>query len=260
MKKIFIGVVLGATITFSGTTFANLMLQDIQVARNTINLEVNGEKIHEDNFIYEGRTYVQLRAIGEMLGKDVGWNGETRTASIKEKVIITPTITVTPTPTSVKVNHIEPTEKNINKHLSNFSKLDTDIGKTDFTFTVIHNESNFMEHDYSIGVNYDSTFFYDLKYSNKYTEEQTSKVKQQLKAHQESIARSLISNMPNIKFKGSYSHTWYKYPSIKEGFQSRNYYSWQNYDDADLYCDFDKVYSSTKVSTFRWCPALDDEL
>ncbi|MNM25400.1 N-acetylmuramoyl-L-alanine amidase CwlA precursor [compost metagenome] len=42
---------------------------------------VNDAKI-EDGFILEGRVYVPLRSVGEALGAKVGWNNDTKTATI----------------------------------------------------------------------------------------------------------------------------------------------------------------------------------
>ncbi|MNO45390.1 N-acetylmuramoyl-L-alanine amidase CwlA precursor [compost metagenome] len=42
---------------------------------------VNGEKI-EDGFILEGRVYVPLRSVSEALGAKVGWDNNTKTATI----------------------------------------------------------------------------------------------------------------------------------------------------------------------------------
>jgi hypothetical protein len=61
--------------------------EGIDVAFNQIKLTVNGNKVDADNILYNGRTYVQMRAISEMLGKDVGWDQETKTASINDKKI-----------------------------------------------------------------------------------------------------------------------------------------------------------------------------
>lgn len=87
MNKTFKGFVLGVVITtlLMGTAFGVSVSESITVVRNSINLTVNGQKVNADNFVHEGTTYVPLRAIGEMLGKDVGWNAATRTASINDK-------------------------------------------------------------------------------------------------------------------------------------------------------------------------------
>jgi hypothetical protein len=81
------GFIIGAITTLSLTALA-VEMEMISVSRNTINLEVNTIPIAEDNFIYQGRTYVQLRAIGEMLGKKIGWDNLTRTATIDDCKII----------------------------------------------------------------------------------------------------------------------------------------------------------------------------
>lgn len=68
-----------------GTVVGSGVKETIEVAFNSINLTVNGNKVDADTILYEGTTYVPLRAAGEMLGKEVGWNGNTNTASINDK-------------------------------------------------------------------------------------------------------------------------------------------------------------------------------
>ena len=86
MKKrfaILIAVALVFTLTIS-VSYA-VISDYILVHRNLINIEVNGVPAEVDNFLFNGRTYVQLREISEMLNKDVGWNPDTRVASINDK-------------------------------------------------------------------------------------------------------------------------------------------------------------------------------
>lgn len=45
----------------------------------------NGEAYVPSGVIYEGTTYVPLRFVGESLGYDVGWNGETGTITVGEE-------------------------------------------------------------------------------------------------------------------------------------------------------------------------------
>jgi hypothetical protein len=92
MKKSIKGFVLGliiATLLMS-TALGSGVRQSIDVVINSINLTVNGQSVSADNFVYEGTTYVPLRAIGEMLGKDVGWDNTTKTASVNDKGIYIP--------------------------------------------------------------------------------------------------------------------------------------------------------------------------
>jgi len=78
-KYIYIFVVI---IILTNITFATSNIIEIHVLKNQVVVEVNGDKVPVDNFLYEGTTYVPLRAVSEMLGADVGWIGETRTATI----------------------------------------------------------------------------------------------------------------------------------------------------------------------------------
>ena len=87
MKKTIKGFILGVIITalFTGTVLGSGLMKTIEVGFNTVNLTVNGKKVSADNILYDGTTYVPLRATAEILGKEVGWDGATRTASINDK-------------------------------------------------------------------------------------------------------------------------------------------------------------------------------
>jgi hypothetical protein len=88
--------------------------QSIEVIFNKVNLSVNGNKIDLPNILFEEVTYVPLRSVADALGKDVGWDGETNTVSINDKVVATPTPTPTikPTPTPTPIPSFD-TNKNI---------------------------------------------------------------------------------------------------------------------------------------------------
>lgn len=51
--------------------FADTVKEMIEVYRNHVTIEVDGEKVNVDNFIYDDTTYAPLRAVAEMLNKDV---------------------------------------------------------------------------------------------------------------------------------------------------------------------------------------------
>lgn len=87
MKKYLKGFILGVIITtlLMSTAFGKTITKTIDVVYNSVNLTVNGKKVEADNILYEGTTYVPLRAIAEILGKEVGWDQATRTASINDK-------------------------------------------------------------------------------------------------------------------------------------------------------------------------------
>lgn len=145
----------------------------------------------------------------------------------------------------------------LDKH---YSYLDTSLGRTNFTFTISENSNVITAYDYWIQVNYDFSFFYDLKYSIKYTSDQKIQVKQELKDFQEKLAKDVISKMPNKKLCGGYLRSWYRYPNLRLDLQVLRYYSWENYDEPNYLVDIMKTYESTKPSTFRWDSLSDDEL
>lgn len=137
----------------------------------------------------------------------------------------------------------------------NYSSVDTSLGTTKFKFSIIENETIMSAYDFWIMVNYESDFFYDLKYSNKITNEQREKVKSELKDHQEKIGKAVIERMPDKKFLGGYYDSWYRYPNLEIDLITRQYYSWTNFDGSIA-----DRYEETKPSTFRWWDLLDNEL
>lgn len=90
MKKTIKGIVLGSLITtiLMSTAIGATIKKTIEVTYNSVNLTVNGKKIVADNILYNGTTYVPLRAVADALGKEVGWVQETKTASINDKIDI----------------------------------------------------------------------------------------------------------------------------------------------------------------------------
>lgn len=90
MKKTIKGIVIGIIISIMlmSTVLGAQVKKSIEVVYNSVNLTVNGTKVNADNFLYEGTTYVPLRAVAEALGKNVGWNQDTFTASINDKTDI----------------------------------------------------------------------------------------------------------------------------------------------------------------------------
>ncbi len=81
----FIAGVIVTVMLLSTAVFSQGVKQTIEVIFNYVNIEVNGKKVEADNILYDGTTYVPLRAVAEMLDKEVSWDQATRTASIKDK-------------------------------------------------------------------------------------------------------------------------------------------------------------------------------
>lgn len=83
IKSLLLSILIIILIT--GNVFAIELQQNIPVIFNSINIEVNGQKVDADNLLYNGTTYVPLRRIAEILGKEVIWDSATNTARINDK-------------------------------------------------------------------------------------------------------------------------------------------------------------------------------
>lgn len=143
----------------------------------------------------------------------------------------------------------------------NYSVLNTVIGQTEFSFSIIENTSVYSPEDYWIMTDFDFSYFSGAMSSIKYSDEQKNQLKSELKAHQEKLAKDVISLMPDKKMTGGYYTFWYRYPNIKVDLVSRRYFTWTNYEELDiLTVPFDKRYSMTTPSSFRWYDFIDDEL
>lgn len=86
MKKYLVLILVFTLLLVSAFSVSSANLSErIEVYRNLVKLDVNSNRINEDNFLYKGVTYVPLRAIGEMLNKDIGWNSKTNIASVNDR-------------------------------------------------------------------------------------------------------------------------------------------------------------------------------
>jgi len=90
MKKIWILLAVSLLVTAfgAGTMFSGGVdtSEMVRVYRNLIRVEVNGSPVTMDNFLYNNRTYVPMREVAELLGKDVRWNAYTSTAGISDLI------------------------------------------------------------------------------------------------------------------------------------------------------------------------------
>jgi hypothetical protein len=70
----------------SGTLMGNDLSELIKVYRNIVTVEVDNIKVSTDNFVVDGTTYIPLRSVTELFGKEVGWNALTKVASINDPI------------------------------------------------------------------------------------------------------------------------------------------------------------------------------
>lgn len=85
--KIFFSVLLSVIIFSSAVVFADNITKMIQVTYRNIAILVDGKPIpsEQEPFIYQGRTFVPLRTIGEAVNKKVEWDNEKNQIHITEK-------------------------------------------------------------------------------------------------------------------------------------------------------------------------------
>ena len=81
MKKEFIVLGLLASAMFSCAVFASTGTQNISATYDNIKIVVDGRTVNAsaEPFIYNGVTYLPVRAVGEALGKEVSWDSSTNT-------------------------------------------------------------------------------------------------------------------------------------------------------------------------------------
>lgn len=85
MKSLYTVIIAALLMCSFGTACGQDEGETVTIYKNRVKIDVNGERVNSDNFIYDGTTYVPLRAISEILDKNVGWNAFTYVASIDDK-------------------------------------------------------------------------------------------------------------------------------------------------------------------------------
>lgn len=82
--KLVVMLLLITVLFTAGTAMAADQSQVIEVYFNRINVMVDGTEMNADNMLYQGTTYIPVRAAAEMLGKEVVWDSKSRTADIND--------------------------------------------------------------------------------------------------------------------------------------------------------------------------------
>lgn len=88
IKDLMIGFLIGCILMTTTPVLADSIIQKIDVALNTVNVEINGQKLDTNTILYNGTTYLPMRKVAESVGKDVEWNQTTMTANIVEKSLV----------------------------------------------------------------------------------------------------------------------------------------------------------------------------
>ena len=82
MKKKITALLLVMVLGCSSLVFAADTHRTIDVDANLMTVYVNGQKVEADNFVYNGTTYLPIRAVSEALGNDVDYDPNTQSAII----------------------------------------------------------------------------------------------------------------------------------------------------------------------------------
>jgi len=80
--KSFVCGIIAATTLFTVGAIARDVYENISVVRNSLEVTIDGMPFEHDNFVYEGTTYVPLRAVSETLGFGVEYDDEAYSANI----------------------------------------------------------------------------------------------------------------------------------------------------------------------------------
>lgn len=82
-KYLLCGITAGAMLVTTSPAIATQITQNISAVYNNIKIVVDGKQVttdsHNEPFIYNGTTYLPVRAVGEAVGKEVTWDSNTNT-------------------------------------------------------------------------------------------------------------------------------------------------------------------------------------
>lgn len=93
-KDLLTGVVVSALVFgIVPTAFAKVSDMTIPVSYKNIKIVIDGQELKTDKepFIYDGTTYLPVRAVGEAVGKTVGWDGAANTVTLSSGENVTST-------------------------------------------------------------------------------------------------------------------------------------------------------------------------
>lgn len=86
LKYFAFGVILTFIFTIASSVCADGKKRTIEVYFNLANFKVNGKPVVADSINYNGKNYLPIRDIAEMLGKDVIWDAKNNTVCIDDKI------------------------------------------------------------------------------------------------------------------------------------------------------------------------------
>lgn len=247
MKKFVAGFMTCALLMAGSVVYGETVTKNIEAVFGKVKLVVNGNNVDKETLVYNGTTYVPLRAAAEILNMEVTWDEATSTAGLYDKgtapKVEAATIAPEPIPSSeVMFRNSGEVEDYIKNTYTGFSYTTTradglDIEKNDLNINikdvnVMWSSPNKIS---SIRIWCNDTLLNlitdDLGYETA-------------KGYMKKIADDLIVKLPGVEISSaSFVYGWYTYPSIKVDYNARSYCQWKTFN-----------------GTFKWEPSLDDKL
>lgn len=253
-RQLFIGILIGAFI-FSATPVAAAVQQFI-LTKSEFKVFANGKEYTDKDYpilIYRGINYAPLGKMASLLGV-------TCTADVKEKRIdlVKPLPVHTPIPTPVATPTPIPThpfdiDSLMDYFNQNYNSLKTPMGDMNFSFDYQKNDSVTNPYDYWIMTTWSGAQPWDIIQSIAYTDAQKIETKRLLREFQQNIAEMVFKILPNKKIEGGFYQGYYRYPSLKVGYESVKFLTWVNYN-----LTLTESYDQTSITTFHWYNTLDD--
>jgi hypothetical protein len=167
MKKLLFVFIAVLSLLIASQGFAQTVLQKITVALNTVNLEVNGEKVGTDNILYKGTTYVPLRSAAEMLDKEVTWDQETMTAGINDPEFEPSPLTQTINGVKVKINKVTQDADSLKVYVTYINKSNEEAMTGDSLAKIV---SAGTQYTYESDFNFDRWYEKDIPHAAGFIE------------------------------------------------------------------------------------------
>ena len=235
-----------------------------------VRVRVNGQEVFADvpAIMFNGRTMVPVRLVSEALGAEVGWDPD------KLMVSLTPPVQDSGSPVAEEPV-TEPSEpaaqqpvppftsiESLEDYLNNeYPIIDTPVGPLKLRYMVSPNDSHFLPYDLKLYMDHEGSpsFFLDTFGSFRkisISDADKQETQEVLQEHARQVYNVMWGSFEGKKIEGSYYRSWYQYPSLRVGFESRHLLSWRNYDWDILGPGTN--YDNAEVSSFRFTPDDDD--
>ena len=129
-----------------------------------------------------------------------------------------------------------------------YASIDTVLGKLNFKHTVMKNPyiSQILEYEMWINTEYNPLEFspFEITYGTKLSESDKMSVVNALANLQNSIFNDATLKYPNVKIRGGFLYSYYEYPTLKVGYKSTSFLTWNNYSSGN--------------GVFSWDTSIDD--